>query len=76
MLESMTNLSSHPLEIYKPSSYLVTGLVKTVLRIRDILVTDLDADPRGPKTYGSRSGTRVYLHHSSKIKSHKEVMKQ
>ncbi len=30
----------------------------------------------GPKTYGSGSGTLVQLHHSSKIRSHKEVIKQ
>jgi hypothetical protein len=36
------------------------------------------ADPEGPKTYesGSESGTLVHLHHSSKIKSYKEVTKQ
>jgi hypothetical protein len=59
-----------------------------VLRIRDSLVrirmriwilgsvpltNGSDADPGGPKTYGS--GTLVHLHHSSKIKSHKEVTK-
>jgi hypothetical protein len=45
---------------------------------------DPDADPEGPKTYGSyRSGCffayyflKVHLHHFSKIKSHKEVRKQ
>ncbi len=42
-------------------------------------LTDPDSDPGGPKTYGSgskcRLGTLVHLHHSSKIKSHKEVTK-
>ncbi len=37
-------------------------------------LTDPDADPGGPKTYGS--GTLAHLHHSSKIKIHKEVTKQ
>jgi hypothetical protein len=67
----------------------VDCIFKPVLRIRDILARILiririlgsvsltnrsDADPGGPKTYGSYgsgSGTRVHLHHSSKIKSHK-----
>ncbi len=31
-------------------------------------LTDLDADPEGPKTYGSGFGTLVHLHHSSKKK--------
>ncbi len=39
--------------------------------------TDPDADPGGPKTNGFGSGcgfiTLVHFHHSSKIKSHKEV---
>ncbi len=64
----------------------------TVLGIRDILVririlgpylwlTNPDADPGGPKTNGSYGsgcvfGKLVHLHHSSKIKSHKEVTKQ
>ncbi len=39
-------------------------------------LTDPDADPGGPKTYGSGSGILVHLHHSSKKKSHKEVTKQ
>jgi hypothetical protein len=34
----MTDLSSHTLEIFKPSSYIVSGLLKPVLEIRDILV--------------------------------------
>jgi hypothetical protein len=38
-------------------------------------LTDPDADPGGPKTYGSYDsgsgfGTLVHLHHSSKIRSH------
>jgi hypothetical protein len=44
-------------------------------------LTDPDGDPGWPKTYGSYGpgcgfGTLVYLHHSSKIKSHQEVTKQ
>ncbi len=42
-------------------------------------LTNPDADPGGPKTYGSSGsgfGTLVHLYHSSKIKSHKEVTKQ
>jgi hypothetical protein len=40
-----------------------------------------DADLGGPKTYGSYGtgcgfGKLVHLHHSSNIKSHKEVTKQ
>jgi hypothetical protein len=35
-----------------------------------------DADPGGPKTYGSGSGILVHLHTSSKIKSHEEVTKK
>ncbi len=38
--------------------------------------TDSDVDPGGPKTYGSGSGTLVHLHHSLKIKIHKEVTKK
>jgi hypothetical protein len=57
-----------------------------VLGTRDILVrrsgssdpylwlTDPDADPEGPKTYGSHGfGKLEHLHHSSKIKSHKKL---
>ncbi len=44
-------------------------------------LTNPDADLGGPKTYGSYGsgcgfGKLVHLHHSSKIKSHKEVTKQ
>jgi hypothetical protein len=61
-------------------------MVKPVLRIRDIRyvsgfldaylwITDPDADPGGPKTYGSSgSGTLVHLHHSLKIKSHEKSL--
>jgi hypothetical protein len=38
-------------------------------------LTDPDADPGGPKTYGSGCGfEHWYFHHSSKIKSHKEEL--
>jgi hypothetical protein len=39
-----------------------------------ISLTDPYAEPGDSKTY--RSGTPVHLHHSSKIKRHKEVTKQ
>ncbi len=40
-------------------------------------LTNPDADPGGPKTYGFYRfyGKLVHLHHSSKIKSHEEVTK-
>ncbi len=49
-------------------------LVRIRMQILGFWLTDPDADPGGPKIYGS--GTLVNLHHSSKIKSHKEVTEQ
>ncbi len=47
--------------------------------VGDPWLTDPDADPEGPKTYGfygSGCGTLVHWHHFSTIKSPKEVTKQ
>jgi hypothetical protein len=37
---------------------------------------DADPDPGGQKTYGSGFEALIHLHHSSKIKSQKEVTKE
>jgi hypothetical protein len=51
-----------------PEGYILTA----VLRIRDIFVLTIQMR----KTHESGSETLVYLYHSSKINSHKEVTKQ
>ncbi len=57
-----------PFPTLAPEGYILTA----VLRIRDILVLTIQMR----KTQESGSETLVYLYHSSKINSHKEVTKQ
>jgi hypothetical protein len=60
------------------NSWTVLRILAILVRIRILTFVQkpTDPDPGDPKTYGSGSGTVVHLHHSSKIKSHKEVTKE
>jgi hypothetical protein len=77
------NVSAYFIFIYTTPASFYLGLNAWIEKISVVdpwhFGTYPDADPGGPKTFGSYgfgSGIRVHLHNSSKIKSHKEVTKQ